>query len=461
VVILIFLVTLLIGAYVVAEKDFDNQIAETAINLETNATLSHLAFMYGIKHPFYISETKLDKERFEFNIFITYDRKLTFTSPCCNEPNCKIHSKAPRKWRALDTSNYKVFLHLNVPKLICPKCGKIVSHQVDWARKGCGLTELFEQKTIALAENMQFTAVSKVMGESANRLSLITHRAVREGRQNLDWKDVKIIGVDETSKAKGHDYISVIVDMYESKVLYATEGKDWSILRQFANELVHNNGVPAQIKEVAIDMSPAFISGVSSIFPDANITFDKFHVIKLVNEAVDKVRREESKENPILKGTRYIWLHNPENLSAKQQKELTQLSKQNLKTARAYRYKRALQSIYKDIDNPDDAIIQLNKLISWGNRSRLEPLKQVAKTLKNHLCGILRYFTSHLTSGIVEGINSKIQEIKRRAKGFRNVEHFINMIYLGLGNLPILRLYGTGQPVTDINQLQDLNTELS
>jgi transposase len=234
--------------------------------------------------------------------------------------------------------------------------------------------------------------------------------------------------------------------MTTRRVLYVNEGKDSSVLTNFSQELQRNKGHPDQILEAAIDMSAAFRLGLKREFSSCQITYDKFHLIKIMNEILDKIRREEVLLQPILIGTKYIWLYNASNLTVSQKDALTKLGKRNLKTARAYRYKLALQDIYKNCATIEEVEKSFLKLITWGKKSRLPLLIKPANTLKNHLPGILRHFVSGLTSGVIEGINTKIQEIKRRSRGFPNKQHFMNMIYLALGKLPILKLYGTGLP---------------
>ena len=184
-----------------------------------------------------------------------------------------------------------------------------------------------------------------------------------------------------------------------------------------------------------MDMSPAFISGVSEQLPEASITFDKFHVIQALNKAQDEVRRMEQKMNPLLTSSRYIWLKNPENLTAKQKELLETLRYENLKTAKVYQMKMTFQDIYRNIAEPEAAEEAIKKWLAWAVRSRLEPIKKFAQMVKIHFQGIMRYFTTGLTSGTMEGINSRIQGIKRRARSFRNINNFIAMIYLDTAGL--------------------------
>ncbi|MDR2531915.1 MAG: ISL3 family transposase [Oscillospiraceae bacterium] len=220
-------------------------------------------------------------------------------------------------------------------------------------------------------------------------------------------------------------------------VIFATPGKDAETIARFSEELQEHGGDSDEITEVSMDMSPAFISGVGKNLPNASITFDKFHVVKQLNEAIDEIRRNEQKINPCLKGSRYIWLKNPANLTARQQSNLKTLSKENLRLSRAYQMKLTFQDIYRYISDKRTADFAIQKWLSWAVRSRLEPIKKFAKMLKAHYKGVLRYFDSRLTAGLSESINSRIQEVKRRAKGFRNIDNFISMVYLECSNLEL------------------------
>ena len=177
-------------------------------------------------------------------------------------------------------------------------------------------------------------------------------------------------------------------------------------------------------------MSAAFQAGAAEHLPKAAVTFDRFHVMKLANEAVDQVRRDEQKRNPLLKKSRYIWLKNRKNLTPKQAIKLMDLDSKNLDTAEAYRLKVTLQDIYNMNIGYDAGTVALFTWIMKVLDSGLAPMMKLASTIIDHWDGVIRYFKSHLTNGISEGINSLIQTVKRRARGYRNMRHFINMIYL-------------------------------
>ena len=225
------------------------------------------------------------------------------------------------------------------------------------------------------------------------------------------------------------------MDLESPRVLFATEGKDASTLDRFKTDLEAHHGDPSQIQEICCDMSPAFIKGVGNHFPEAHLTFDKFHVLKILNEAVDEVRRQEQQERPELKRTRYLWLKNPGNLKATQAATLDalQVKKLNLKTARAYHIRMNFQEFWNQ--SLQAAEVFLKKWYFWATHSRLNPIKEAAYTIRRHWGGILRWFTSKINNGILEGINSLIQAAKARARGYRTVHNLITMIYLIGGKL--------------------------
>jgi len=281
-----------------------------------------------------------------------------------------------------------------VARINCDKCGV---HLVDvpWARSGSGFTLLFEAIIMILAKAMPVKTIAEFVKEHDTRLWRILHHYVSEAREKADHSQVKKVGMDETSRRRGHNYVSLFVDLDGPRVLFATDGKDASTLKRFKQDLIEHGGDPSAIEEMCCDMSPAFINGVKKQFPEAQLTFDKFHVIKIINDAVDQVRREEMKDRPELKGTRYLWLKNQQNLKESQTELLEQLTikKLNLKTSRAYHIRLNFQELYQQPAEAAEAF--LKKWYFWATLSRLEPIKKAAHTIKNHWDGVLRWFTSN------------------------------------------------------------------
>lgn len=388
----------------------------------------------GIAEPLYIKEINFDENVGELHIYIDFRRGSRFLCPNCGKEHCSVHDTVEKAWRHLDFFQYKCYIHFRNPKTICDDCGVrlLVPY---WARPRSGFTSLFEAFVLTLAKEMPISAIADLVDEHDTRIWRIIHFYIAKAYADKDLSELSAVGIDETSSRKGHKYISVFVDMEKREVVYATPGKDESTIVSFSEELKKHNGNSDNIINVSMDMSPAFIKGARTTFQNAVITFDKFHVVKLLNEAIDEIRRTETAKNPCLKGSRYIWLKNPSNLTYKQKNDLKTLSKENRKLAKAYQMKLTLQDIYRAVSDICIADTCFRKWLSWAVRSRLEPIKKFAKTVKSHYHGILQYFNSKLTAGLSEGTNSRIQEIKRRSKGFRNVDYFISMIYLGSSNL--------------------------
>lgn len=289
---------------------------------------------------------------------------------------------------------------------------------------------------MTLAKAMPVKTIAGFVNAHDTRLWRILNHYVDTAREKADHSQVKHVGMDETSRRRGHNYVSLFVDLDGPRVLFATEGKDASTVKRFKQDLVDHGGNPAAIEEMCCDMSPAFISGVETQFPKAHLTFDKFHVMKILNIAVDQVRREEQKERPeLLSKTRYLWLKNQHNLKSSQADWLEQLTvkKLNLKTSRAYHIRLNFQEFYTQPAATAEAF--LKKWYFWATHSRLEPIKEAAYTIKRHWSGILRWFTSKINNGILEGINSLIQAAKARARGYRTQRNLITMIYILAGKL--------------------------
>jgi transposase len=293
---------------------------------------------------------------------------------------------------------------------------------------------LFEGMVVELARSgLTVNALARIVGEHDTRMWRVLEYHVVDARRWADFSQVKAVRLDETSQARGHVYVTVFVDMGEHRVLFVTPGKDSSTLAAFKADFELHGGNPAAIEDFSLDMSKAFVKGIHEQFPDAQLTFDPFHVIKLMNEAVNKVWRAERVGREELKKTRMMWLKNPENHTPTEAERFQLLKDTTLKSARAYRIREQLQCLYDE--QPDTAAVFFKRWYSWATHSRLEPVIKVAKTLKAHQDGILRHLKSGLSNGLLEGFNSLIQAAKARARGFRSPEKMATIIYLLLAKL--------------------------
>jgi transposase len=387
-----------------------------------------------LQEPLYVKKIDFDKDEGELHIYIDFRKGSHFTCSICGVAGLPVHDTIEKTWRHLNFFQYKAYIHYRNPRSDCPDHG-VHLVEAPWGNQGTGFTLLFEALVMQLAMSMPVAKIGELVDEHDTRIWRIIHRHVNLAHLVADYSDMKCVGVDETSSKRGHKYVTLFVDMDEVKVTYVTEGKDSETLTKFKEELPYHNCNPSQIETISADMSPAFKKGVEKNFPWADMTFDKFHVIKLMNEALDKVRRIEQKVIPALKSTRYLWLYNVNNLNAEKTKKLETLKTLNIKTAKAYQLKLTLQNIYATAKDRIDAMNLMTKWYKWAVRCRLEPVKDFAKTIKNNWSGVINYFDSRITNAALEGINSIIQAARSRAKGYRNVQNFITMIYLLAGKL--------------------------
>lgn len=369
-------------------------------------------------------------------ISIDFESGGTFSCPACGRAGCKAYDTSEKTWRHLNFFEHEAYLRARVPRIQCAEHGIRVV-EVPWARPGSGFTLLFEALVLALAKEMPVKAVGRLVGENDTRIWRILQHYVDRARAAEDFSGVTQLGVDETASKRGHHYISLFVDLERSKVLFATAGKDAETVTKFRSDLEQHGGVAEQIQEVCMDMSPAFIQGVQKTFPLAEVTFDKFHVMKLVNAAVDEVRRAEQKQRPELTRTRYVWLKNPRNWTQRQREIFEELNPKhlNLKTARAFQLKLALQEFWTLPTGLGEAF--LKRWYFRATHSRLKPMIQAARTVKRHWDGILRWSTSQISNGVLEAINSLVQAARARARGYRGTRNFITMVYLIAGKLQL------------------------
>jgi len=388
----------------------------------------------GLTPPWYVVSCEFDPEKRRLDIEIDFPRGSAFTCPSCGKEGCGAYDTEQHSWRHLNFFQHEAYLTARVPRVRCGECG-VKTVDVPWARSGSGFTLLFEALVMVMAKGMPVKSIANLLKEHDTRLWRVLDYYVHEARQDADFSSVTDVGVDETSSKRGHNYVTLFVNLLLSQVLFATEGKDASTLARFKSDLVSHRGDPSHIREICCDMSPAFISGVENHFPEAQLTFDKFHVMKILNEALDEVRRQEQQIRPELKRTRYLWLKNPQKLKSHQVAMLDglKLKKMNLKTVRAYHIRMNFQELWQQSPHTSEAF--LKRWYFWATHSHLEPIKEAAYTVKRHWDGILRWFTSKINNGILEGINSLIQAAKARARGYRTTKNLITMIYIIGGKL--------------------------
>jgi len=395
-----------------------------------------------INAPWLIKSIDFNAEKKRLDIHIDFKPGSPFADPSADDDGVKMYKAydtVKKTWQHLNFFEYECHLHARVPR-IKRDDGKVRLISAPWEGKVLGFTLLFEALLIQLCKAMPVHNVSQLTGVSDHKIWRVLDSYIELAKKDENYSDISVIGMDETSIAKGHEYITLFVDLAERKTLHISSGKDNKTVVDFVEVLEAKSGDRKAIKQVSCDMSPAFIKGVKDNLPEAEITFDKFHIIKLINEAVDQVRREEGRYTPELKGNRYIFLKNEVNLTEKQKeiKEELSMAKLYLKSTRAMQIREAFQLIYK-ADSTKEFEGLLNNWYYWATHSQLSPIVKVAKTIKKHWEGILSWKKSQINNGILEGLNSVLQAAKRKARGYK-IKHFKTIAYLLTGKLDFSKI---------------------
>ncbi|NCS66040.1 MAG: ISL3 family transposase [Hydrogenophilales bacterium CG03_land_8_20_14_0_80_62_28] len=393
----------------------------------------------GITPPWYINGVEFDVAKKTLSIAVDFIAGSRFAVPGV-EGSHPAHDTVPKRYRHLNFFQHECHLEVRVPRVRVPD-GGIRQVEPDWAGRLAGFTLLFEALIMAMCREMTFAAVSRLVGLSWHQVVAICKRYVELGLEQADFSEVKRLAADETSKARGHDYITLVADADLRRVLFVTEGRDADTIKAFAADFTAHGSDPKAVESISIDMSPAFIKGVTKHLPNARITFDKFHVIAHASTAVDKTRRIEQKTDPSLKGLRWKLLRDRASLLPAARADLDALVTQvtTKRTARAWLYKEQLREILerKQINVVRDMLTQ------WATnvmRSKVEPMKEVAKMIRSHLDGIIAWTQTRQTNGFLEAINGLFQAAKRKARGYGRFSTMRTVVFLLAGKLDFSKI---------------------
>lgn len=280
---------------------------------------------------------------------------------------------------------------------------------------------------------MPVSAVARIVGINEDSVWRILKHYVEDVRKDVELSDLNILGIDEFSVEKNHVYVTLFYDIKNSRVIHIEEGKESDVFGKFI--MKHPFLDPSGIEHITMDMYPSYISGAKQYFPDSSIVFDHFHVVKMMNDTLDKIRRKEARENEILKHTRYDWLKNSDDLSEKERDHLMSVKSLDLQISHAYHFKVALQRLWQV--SVSIAESYLKKWISWASRSRMPDIVKLGKNMKRHLDGILEAIRSGINSAVVEGLNNKIRTAFKRSYGFKAQKYRDTIIYLVAGGLKL------------------------
>ncbi len=388
----------------------------------------------GISDPWFVREVDFNAEAKTLTIQIDFVAGSRFSHP--EVPGAHpAHDTVTKRYRHLNFFQHDCYLEVRTPRVKLPD-GRVALVEPDWAGKLSGFTLLFEAMVMALAQQMPFSAVAKTVGESWHRVHAICERYVDLAVAEMDLCDMTAAAVDETSYKRGHNYLTLVADAGARKVVFVTEGKDAATVGRFAEHLREHNATPEQIMGVSIDMSPAFIKGVSEHLSNARITFDKFHIVAHASTAVEQTRRQEQKTDPSLKGLRWTLLKDRDRLPAAQRADLDALiaNVTTKRTARAWLYREQLRDILdrKQINVVSAMLEQWCKNVM---RSKVEPMKDVARMIRKHFDGIVAWTQTRQTNGFLEAINGLFQAAKRKARGYASFKTMRTVIFLIAGKL--------------------------
>lgn len=404
----------------------------------------------GLQAPWSVQDVALDtsRRRIDFNLTCNVSR---LPCPHCAALDQGVHDRLTREWRHLDFFQFEAWLHAEVPRVACSACGKTGQIDVPWAREGSGFTALFEALALSLCKELPVRQAAALLRCSDKQLWRRIDHYVTKARALDDMSEVSIVGIDETSLRKGQNYITVVHDLQTKRLLFACEGRDHQTVVDFCADLKAHGGDPDQVNHVCQDMSAAYAKGVALALPHAQISYDRFHVIAMANEAMDGVRRQEMSTQPravkdalgdndrkLLKSLTWGMRRNPHGWSGKQINAMHWLQHSTLKSARAWRLKMALRAVYAKAaqeNRGELAKADLMGWISWARRSRLEPFKKLANTLKQRIDGVVRGMLDNRSNAYVEAMNGLLQQAKRAARGFRTATYFISIAYLRMSKL--------------------------
>jgi len=395
----------------------------------------------GLESPWFVADVKLDTANQQVDIRVEHAEGTRFCCPECQKQLACYDHTPSRKWRHLDTMQFKTMLNAAVPRVKCPEHG-VKQANVPWAGKNSRFTLLFERFSIdVLLATQNVKGAQSILRTGWEQTWNIIRRAVERGKLRKQDLPMPRVGIDEKSFAKGQSYFTLLYDLDRSTVEVISEGHDTKAADACFSQLS-----PSQIgsiEAIAMDMSAAYVKSAIANIPlaEEKIVHDRFHVMKLVTEAVDKVRRQEHRElkndnDTRLTGTKFLWIKSQENLTEKQQALFDEIYTQQLQTGKAWAYKEMLRDLWHHA-TASEATAYFDHWYRSVIHTKLAPLKKVARTIKERLANVVSYCTHGITNAVAEGINSKIQAIKRRVGGYRNTENYKTAIFFYCGGLDL------------------------
>jgi transposase len=361
-------------------------------------------------------------------IFTIRQEPDTCRCSSCGSRQVVSRGRVERHFRSLPIGSRATTVVLPIPRVECRACGAVRQAEVPFADSRRSYTRAFERYALELSRRMTIRDVAMHLNVSWDVIKEIQKRDLSRRFAKPKLKHLRHIAIDEIAVAKGHRYLTVVMDLESGAVVFVGDGKGADALKPFWKRLRPSK---AKIEAVAMDMSAAYRSAVSTHLKEAVIVFDHFHVIKLFNDKLSELRRALYREatdmmhKEVLKGTRWLLLKNPENLDAEKDEKgrLEEALALNKPLATAYYMKDDLRRFWEQ-PGKRFATAFLDGWIRRAEASGIKMLKQMARTLAAHRSGLLAYYDAMITSGPLEGTNNKIKTMKRQAYGFRDQEFF-------------------------------------
>ena len=393
-----------------------------------------------IKRPWVVTEVRFPDSEEGVNVYVDHERGIKLRCPRC-DAWCPVYDHSrERQWRHLDTCDVPTYVHTRLPRVQCKVHG-VMSIVSDWAEPGSDLTRAMEARIIDLEKECSLQAVSRLTGLSWDRCWGVMERSVRRGQGRKAWKVPTHIGVDEKSFAKRHQYMTLVCDLETRSVEYVADDRRQESLEEYF--LPFDEGELKRIQAICMDMHDPYIAAVRACVPDGTdkIVFDKFHVLRLMNEAVDQVRRQEHKkrraqQDEVLTGSRYLWLYNSESIPEHLLPRFEELRRMDLQVSRAWAIKETLRQLWT-YRREGWARRFFQRWYFWATHSRLPAVIAVARTLKRRLDNVLTYLPHRITNALNESLNARVEKVKRMASGYRNRAHFHTAVYFHCGGLDL------------------------
>jgi transposase len=396
--------------------------------------------LLGLKEPWGVDRVEMDVGNQRVDVFVSHLKSQRFNCPSCDESLGVYDHQPERVWRHLDSCQFLTYLHAQPPRVSCSVHG-VKQVVLPWAESGSRFTHLFEALAIRvlLAANVQKSA--ELLRLSWDEAWGLMKRAVTRGRERKGEMLPIMLGVDEKAIAKGHKYMTLVCDLQTSTVEYIEEGRSDASLGDYLGSFPEAKR--EQVEAISLDMWPPYIRACQTHIPDAEtkMVFDRFHIMRHVVVAVDKVRKEEHRAllkqgDDTLTRSKYLWLTNPENMTDAARERFEVLKLAELQTGRAWAIKESLRHLWS-YRSTTWARKFWDRWYYWATHSRLKPIVHAAKLIARHLPNVLTYFKHRITNAVAEGLNSKIATVQKRACGFRNPEHFKIAVMFHCGGLAL------------------------